>query len=476
MKKRLGIFVLYDTKGEVNDYVIYLLNDMMENLDRLVIVCNGILNVEGREILQIFTEDIVVRPNTGFDLAAWKYGMVDYCGFEEICRYDELVLFNDSFFGPLYPFSEIFSEMEEREEAVDFWAITAHGETGNVYGMCPYGYRPRYLQLYFLVVKNFMFRSEEFQQYWTGQPEYGTFNEICEKHEAVFTRYFTDLGYRYGVYSDTGEWESEDRTKNFSHHTFNLYYLLINKKMPVIKRKLFSAEKNLRLRYSDTNEIKKIMRFIKEQTRYDVSLIYSYLLKHYNLTQLKNSFNWNFVLPWEYSKKQGKTEKKVVVVAHLYYEEMFDYAFSYLERVPEYIDIIITVSDSGKKAILEERLGDRGKVILVDARGRDVSAFLVGSRAYIMEYDYICFVHDKSSPQKEYWTVGRSFCDLLWDCTLKNGYYIENIIDLLDTNEQLGFLAPPPVYHGTYFATSANYWTLCFEKTKDILFELDFVA
>ena len=39
--KRCAIFLYYDKQGIVDDYVIYLLNDLNKNIDKLLIVCNG---------------------------------------------------------------------------------------------------------------------------------------------------------------------------------------------------------------------------------------------------------------------------------------------------------------------------------------------------------------------------------------------------------------------------------------------------
>ena len=71
-KKRLGVFVFYDKDGIVDDYVIYLLNDLKENLDRLVIVCNGALTPDGRDRLEKISPEVYVHENHGYDVGAYK--------------------------------------------------------------------------------------------------------------------------------------------------------------------------------------------------------------------------------------------------------------------------------------------------------------------------------------------------------------------------------------------------------------------
>ena len=123
---RLGIFLTFDADGIIDDYIDELLKDIGKELNRLVIVCNGILSSEGRRKLEKYSSEIMVRENIGFDFCAWKDAMFDYIGFSRIKEYDQLILFNDSFFGPIRSFKDVFAEMDSRD--LDFWGLTVHGE------------------------------------------------------------------------------------------------------------------------------------------------------------------------------------------------------------------------------------------------------------------------------------------------------------------------------------------------------------
>ena len=166
-KKRLGIFLAYDAEGILDEYVFHLLRDLRENLTDLIIMVNGRLTEASRARLQAFTPDLHVRPNTGFDYGAWKEALLQHGGLDRLAGYDELVLCNDSFFGPLYPFAEVFAGMEGR--ALDFWGLTVHGRVRSM-GQCPYGDRPRYLQTYFVVFGKRLISSPAFRAFWEQQP------------------------------------------------------------------------------------------------------------------------------------------------------------------------------------------------------------------------------------------------------------------------------------------------------------------
>ena len=59
--KRLGIYVFCDKDGIVDDYISYFLNDFIQHFQEFLIVCNGILTKDGRQILQKFTHHILHR-------------------------------------------------------------------------------------------------------------------------------------------------------------------------------------------------------------------------------------------------------------------------------------------------------------------------------------------------------------------------------------------------------------------------------
>ena len=118
--KRLGIFIFFDKNGFLDDYKVYFLEELKKNVESLEIVVNGLITESGLKKLQEFG-NVTIRSNEGFDITAYKENIARL-GQENIEKYDELVLSNDTVFGPLYPFKEVFDEMDGRE--VDFWGLT----------------------------------------------------------------------------------------------------------------------------------------------------------------------------------------------------------------------------------------------------------------------------------------------------------------------------------------------------------------
>ena len=192
--KRLGICFFYDQDGIVDDYVTYLLDDLIKSMQDMVVVCNGFLNADGRKVFNKYTKDIIVRENKGLDVWAYKTAL-DYIGWERLQEYDEIILLNATIMGPIYPFAEMFQKMDKRD--LDFWGITKYGkEEFDPFGCNPYGYIPEHIQSHFMVYRRTLINSQEFQSYWNNIPEINSYKESVGMHESYFTKYFADKGFK----------------------------------------------------------------------------------------------------------------------------------------------------------------------------------------------------------------------------------------------------------------------------------------
>ncbi|MEZ3429064.1 MAG: rhamnan synthesis F family protein [Lachnospiraceae bacterium] len=133
---------------------------------------------------------------------------------------------------------------------------------------------------------------------------------------------------------------------------------------------------------------------------------------------------------------------EAAVFVHLFYEEQVDFYRNYLNRIPDFIDVIII---SSKDKILESFHGGRFKTIKKENRGRDISALLVAAKNLIFQYEYICFIHDK----KEKWQNEKEYVDAwiknLWDNMLQSSIYIYNVLDAFQNNK-IGMMVPLPPY------------------------------
>jgi len=467
--KRLGIFFCYDKEKIIDEYVFYLLEDICKNLDDLCIISNfDLSDYEGS--LNKFTKDIIFKSNIKLNAIAWKEVMVNHYGFDKLLEFDEIVLFDNSFFGPFYPFKILFNEMSS--ENIDFWGITEHDESKNSNRLCPYKKPPKYIQTYFLVFKKNLVKSNEFQEYWKHLPDYTNNNELKYKHEVVFTKYFSDLGYIGKSYVQLSDDELKQETMDLL--TFDVYDMVVNKRVPIIKKNVFTISRDIQLFYSLMTDISRTMNYLKDNNFYDISLIHKYLLRIMDPNQIVNSLNLIKIIPKNNSFNQFKTDNKVLLIMHVYYLDLWEYDFKYLKNVPEYIDIIITTESDLKKEFFEENvvkyLKNNAKVIKISSRGRDMASLLVASRDIVKNYDYFCFIHDKKPHADNVVTWAKTFRDVLWENNLASENYINAIIQEFDDNSSLGLIVPPRVYHANFFHGYVNnYWGSNYDSLLDLL-------
>ena len=473
--KRLGIFSFSEESGIVDDYVLYLLRDISQSLDELCIISNDELTLESRnKLTQIAQSDIHFQKDSSFDVYAWREMMVEYYGFERLRDFDEIILFNNSFFGPIYPFEDVFNHMDGEE--LDFWGITSHGEMPNEKGLCPYETCPRYIQNYFLAIRKSMIQSVEFRKYWRNMESFEDADEVKYRHEVVFTRYFEDLGFKWDTYVDCEDLEDSNEEKNMDLYVYDSYNLAKDRNLPVLSIDSFTQSPKKEMEYNISINSSNLMNYLKSNTNYDVSLIFGYLTRVLDPNRIVENLNLLRIFPKNHSI-DFKTDKKVLLIAHLYYEDLCEYDLGYIMNVPDFVDVLITCNTSEKQQFFEREIADkmnnRTKVITVKNRGRDMAALLIGARDIVKDYDYFCFMHDKKSNAKEFITVGMTFRDILWENNLASEDYIKSIIKEFDDNPRLGLIVPPRVHHGTYFYEYVtNYWAVNYENTVELLEEL----
>ncbi|MPL95146.1 hypothetical protein SDC9_41312 [bioreactor metagenome] len=471
--KRLGIYFFYDKDGIVDDYVTYFLSDFVKNISDLIIVCNGTLDESGKAKLLKFTSNVLIRENKGFDVWAYKYGL-EYLGWDKIYDYDEVILLNSTIMGPLYSFSEMFNTMDEKD--LDFWGITTyHHLDFDPFGKCQFGYIPTHIQSHFIVIRQDMLKSKLFKEYWESRPMINSYEEAICFHEAIFTKLFADKGYKWDVYVNTN-----DLLKH-SYHPIIMspLELVKNRRCPIFKRRSFFHYYDEFLSLSLGNQSVDLFEYIKNNTSYNVDLIWQNILRTQNQSDIKKCLHLNYILSSKKSNiKPGISNNiKTALIMHCYFEDLVEYCYNYAKSMPTNCDIFITTNTEEKKSKIEKVFCDiqcnNFKVILIENIGRDVSALLVACKKFIMDYDYVCFAHDKKVSQLNLGIKGEAFSYQCFENILKSKEYVENILNEFEDNPRLGLLTPPPPNHADYYPTISFEWGYNYEITKELSEKLE---
>ena len=140
------------------------------------------------------------------------------------------------------------------------------------------------------------------------------------------------------------------------------------------------------------------------------------------------------------------------------------------------MDIFISTDSVEKQEAIETifaSLPDRNvKVVLIENRSRDISALLVGFRQYIMDYDVVCFAHDKKTNYWKPFIVGESYAYHCFENVLGSREYIHNILKTFKDNPRLGLLMPPTPNFGPWSSLPGNEWLLNYDATEKYAREL----
>lgn len=475
MKRRIGIYLIYDKDGIVDDYIPYYLEQLKTVVSRIIVVCNGMLTTESRQKLNNTVDEVFCRENVGFD--AWGYKeAIEYIGWENLLNYDELVITNYTIFGPMYPFDEMFNYMEQHSIA-DFWGIHRHAEDKNAKYFCGrktiHGFLPEYPLSNFWVIRSPLLHSYEFKKYWDELPPIKDYIDACLIHEPVFTQTMCDAGYIMDVYSP-------EENGNFcpSPTVENAFFQLTQERLPVIRRRVFfnPLEHTLGIGYS--RQVNDIMKYLKETCNYNTDLIMQNLLRTTNHYDLFQQFNWNYVISDSHSNPNA-TKKEIGLIMHIFYSDLVAECKQYASNFPNDISIFITTtSEETKETIMQEFASFPAKSIEVEVipnKGRDISSLIVAAKKFINTHnlDLICFFHDKKMPHIANKKAALAFKERCYEPIMGNSHIVNNIISTFDENPFMGLLSAPPPYHAQYYQILGGNWTGNFACTKELAEKLD---
>lgn len=169
----------------------------MDVLNDLIIIVNGILDIKARILFQKYTNQIYVRDNDGFDGEAYRKVILKLANENVWSTYDQVVLFNDTFYGPFNDMNYIFDEMRKQE--VDFWGLSKwkEGKTRFLDQILQ-----DHLQGYFIVIGSRILQSTAFVDFWYNMPVIKTYQDAVENFEVGLTQYFAKSKFTYSTWID----------------------------------------------------------------------------------------------------------------------------------------------------------------------------------------------------------------------------------------------------------------------------------
>lgn len=272
MVNRLGILTIYDEQNVISRSDIFLAKEMLSIVNRLVICVNSDVEVE-ENVDFFFNNDhveIIHRANVGYDGGAVKEVLCHYLGRNIVSKFDELVVCNNSFFGPFIPMKELFDKVDTIN--CEYWGLTGTSKGYTSFfggaGSFFWGFRKSILL------------SDDFWDYINKfiNSKADNFYEVCAFYENGINEFLMrehEIGIVYNL----------DNLNIFDAGDF----AIIKYGLPIIKRKFFVEER------TNKERIINILRYIDCQTIYDVELIEEKINRLYGISI--KSDGGNFILP-----------------------------------------------------------------------------------------------------------------------------------------------------------------------------------
>lgn len=451
--KRICIYLTYDPQKVVDRYIGYMLKELKLCVDYLVIVCNETEIIKGKEILEQYSDEIFCRENIGFDAGGFKDALCKFLGWDKVLFYDELVLVNDSMFGPFCPMKKIFDKMERTK--VDFWGLIKHAECIHV----DMGYIPEHIQSFFFTIRFRMLHTSEFRKYWEKLPYFETFHQTVVGHEIKFTQHFASLGYTYAALAETEINDSINIKNNFSQYCVLSYELIKKRNFPFLKKQQIILDN---LNDQTQENLRLAIDYIDKETNYDVNLIWDNIIRSFDMAQLQRKLHFQYII---HQRDCRSIHSNSLILIFIAYKESAEYILEYLKTIDKQYSIKI-ISDTIEKVYFYQKAGYEVKIC--------PSENYISLLREISGYDYVCVLHDTdlSSDRRSNY-LGKSYLYHIWENLLKNQEYITGILDLFSNESRLGFITCPQPNFGPYFEGIGKGWNGNYNSVANIARELN---
>ena len=465
MKNRLAVYCFYDRDGIVDDYVIYFLKELRKTVSRICCVVNGKLNDNGRKSLQGYADEVIERANEGLDAGAFAFFVKSR--YDDIRTYDELVLCNNSFFGPLYPLSDVFSEMYGRPEKYDFWGMTIHPRAdGVIHKSQKLPYVNAHVQSYFIVFTKKVINSEVFINFFRSLPEIHEFYEAVCLYELELTHVLSEAGFSFGSLVDNDGLPKANSTILYPD------LLIKEKKFPFIKRKVFIEDYSVFFDIGRSRNAERCLDYVREHNSYDEALIWQHILRTEKMSVLRQNLNLAYVLGTSSAPELLNPVRKAGVICYI--DSLSDAAecVSFVANAGGMADLYFV---SGKNETLdavrksaEASSLDSAKFVSKPDKGSDLSAWLIACAPLFDSYDYLCFVHGTKELHLRNVQMTHDCFRMSVEGMLFSKAYAVNVLNLFESHPRLGLAVMPPLNFGPFY--QAGYRMA--DGTRDYLLDL----
>ena len=462
---------LYSVTDNISQYNLYFLSSLRKVVDEIFVTAGfEISDKDKHSLSEIGITRCYSAPECHLRLQQWLYVLTDVLEFK-FSSIEEILFCSGTDYGPVYPFERLFSKAETQQ--CDSWGLLRKEK-----------YHDEHVSEFFVVTGKTI-NSGLFRKYWNNVKN-------CKPNE------LQDGFVHLGAYLESNGLRvsylfGDQFSKLCGNPEILLADELLKANYPFLNKFVFRH--NIYALLSDTNahQCEKALDYIKQKTRYPVELIFNDLIKSLPNSDLIEKLHLGFVIPENsrmshgvrqcgqtkgcINKNQVASKKpKCAIIIFTFFEDLLERNLGILEQMPDGFKIVIVTSNDSLYSKWEN-IKLKGKDIELRKqinRGRNESCYWVTCRDIIKSYDYICLMHDKKT---NYWggmgIKGYSYAFHAINSLVKSKNYIENIINIFETNRFIGLLMPyPPMFCGLDCVTS-DPWSSNREIAADLYTKLN---
>lgn len=186
-RNNVAVFAHYDKDKVIDDYVFFYLEELKKVVSKIVFVSDCDVQEKYKDKVLKICDHAICKRHGEYDFGSYKRG-IEFLS-NEIFEYTELILLNDSCYGPITPLESIFREMEDKKK--DFWGITCSSERGT-----------NHLQSYFMSFSSKVFSSQIFQNFFSNIKTLSSKEEVINLYEITLTNILEKQGYSWCSYNE----------------------------------------------------------------------------------------------------------------------------------------------------------------------------------------------------------------------------------------------------------------------------------
>lgn len=171
--RRVAVFASYSADEKITDNVVYYVKHLGMAVDDVIFVSDNALPDKEINKLKPYITHHICERHEEYDFGSYKRGFLYALETGLLDQADQLILCNDSCYGPVFPLKTVFEKMDRMD--CDFWGVT----DSKLYAY--------HIQSYFLAFSRKAFSHEAFQAFILSVEKEQSVEDVILKYEVKFT-------------------------------------------------------------------------------------------------------------------------------------------------------------------------------------------------------------------------------------------------------------------------------------------------